>query len=94
MVSPSLVPASVWKAKERSGNRFRQVEEVCVLRLAEVERVVEFLQHDQLGTLRCNLADVVCEIQFVLFDVGGAALLHDAYFQKSFFFHGAGDVKS
>ena len=65
-----------------AGNGFGQVAEVGLLRLAEVERVVQFLQHHELCALLCGLCDGGCQAGLVGLDVGGAALLYECGFHE------------
>ena len=64
----------------RAGNRFGQVAELSVLFLAEIEAVMQFLEHDQLRALGGRLPDVALQAGDVLRNVCGAVLLHHPNF--------------
>ena len=71
----------------RPGDGLRQVAQLGVFLLAEVQTVVQFLQHHQLGTLRSGFTDVLLQTGHILGDMGGARLLHHAYLQFSHYLY-------
>ena len=71
----------------RPGNGFCQIAQAGILLLAKVQAVVQFLQHDQLGPLRCRLAYVLLQAGDIVGNAGGAGLLHHAYLQFSHYLY-------
>ena len=65
----------------RTGYGFGEVEVVHILHLAEVERVVQFLQHNELRTLSGELLYALGEAVHVVCCVGNIMLLQVSYFQ-------------
>ena len=66
-----------------TGYRLCQVEVVHILHLTEVERVVQFLQHNQFGAPLSQVADTLCQPVHVARLVGSIMLLYDSYFHDS-----------
>ena len=58
------------EAGGRSGDRLSQVEEARVLRLAEVEGVMQLLEHDQFCIVRGTGFNIVRQVHQVLVKVG------------------------
>ena len=63
------------------------VEDVDVLRLAEVKAVVKLLQYDQLRALGCRRADGFLQAALVVGVVGSVGLLNEADAKYSLFGH-------
>ena len=63
------------------------VEDVDILRLAEVKTVVKLLQYDQLCTLGCCRTDGFLQTALVVGVVGGVGLLNEADAKYSLFGH-------
>ena len=61
-----------------AGDGLGQVEVVRVLRLAEVERVVELLKHDEACALAGEAPDGLGQAGAIVGDVGRVGLLYDA----------------
>ena len=71
----------------RAWNAFGKVEAIRILRLAEIERIVKLLQHDQFCSLSGSFSDACFHVQEVLFDFLHTFVLYDAYFHgKNDFF--------
>lgn len=68
------------KLSRWAGDRLRQVEVGYVLRLAEVERVVQLLQYDELRPLLGQLLHRGSQTAHVVRHVGSIVLLYDSYF--------------
>ncbi len=68
-------------------NGLCQVTEPGVFLLAEVEAVVQLLQHNQLGPLGSDFAHVALQSGDISGNVGRAVLLHHAYFQFSHYLY-------
>ena len=62
----------------RSGNRFSEIEALVLLRFAEVRRVEQLLQANDLRSLVSSLADVGVRRSDVLVDVVGDGFLNDS----------------
>ena len=65
----------------RTGDRLRKVEVVYILHLTEVERVVQFLQHNKFGATLCEVAHAVGKTLHVCLHVSHVVLLKISYFQ-------------
>ena len=63
------------------GDGLGKVEEVHVLRLAEIKTVVKFLQHYEPRALLGKLPALVGKALLVLVNVGSVVLLYNTYFQ-------------
>ena len=70
--------------RRRTRNGLGEVEVVDVFCLAEVERVVQFLEHDELCTPFGEIADALCQAEDVVFGVSSVVLLQESDIQ---FFH-------
>ena len=55
------------------------VEQADILCLTEVQPVVQLLQYDELGTLACQLTDLLRQPRHVVLAVGSVVLLYDTY---------------
>ena len=61
-----------------AGNGFGQVAQLGILFLAEVQTVVQLLQHHQLGTLCGCLPDIALQAGDIIGDIRRTVLLHHA----------------
>ena len=66
-----------------SWNRFCLVEHADVLRLTEVQAVVQLLQYHEFCTLLCQLLNLRCQPCFVVFTVARIVLLYDTYLHNA-----------
>ena len=66
-----------------SGDRFGQVEDSDVLRLTEIEAVVQLLKHYELGTFGGTRPDSVRKAGDVVGRVGRVMLLNESNFHRS-----------
>ena len=69
--------------RRRSWNRLCLVEHADVLRLTEVQTVVQFLQYHEFCTLLCHLANLRCQPCLVVFTVARIVLLYDTYLHNA-----------
>ena len=71
---------------------YRKVESVYILILAEIQRIMQFLIHNQLRAVAGCLYDLLGEAPAVLGDVGALALLDERrlYCVVTFLCHGCG----
>ena len=67
----------------RSGNGFGEVEVVSAFHLAEVERIVQFLQHHKLRAACGHIGNVLGQLLLVGFYVGRTGLLDETHFEEA-----------
>ena len=65
------------------GDGLCQVEELYILCLTEVGRVVQFLQHDELCATGCDVGDGGSDARAVVIDRGCAGVLDECEFHSS-----------
>ena len=84
MTTPHFRANSPNISVRRAGYRLGKVEVADVFRLAEVERVVQFLEHDQLCPAPRKVGHALGKPHDVVARVGRVVLLQEAYVE---FFH-------
>jgi hypothetical protein len=70
----------------RTRDGFGQVEEVDILYLTEIERVVELLQNNELCTALCEVADAIAQALDIVDNIGCVVLLKKTYFHIIYIF--------
>ena len=71
------------KSGRRAGNRFRQIKQLCIFRLTEVQGVVQFLQYHQLRPMGGTGFNALGQVHEVGPKVGRIGLLNNTDFYFS-----------